>query len=325
MANSRFYSSTAQPTTLNGTITSGATSMVVVANTFPTSFPYTLLLDPGGTEELVDVTAGASTTLTMTRAVDGTTAAGHNSGVVIRHVLSARDATDSRTHEAASTNVHGLSGGAAVVGDTSTQTLTNKTLTSPAISNPTMTGGGSLAGTYTGTPTLSGAAVFSGGPSFTTSAPSITSSLLTSWGGAWTAYTPTWGSAATAPAIGNGSLTGQYIQLGKVVIFAAMITMGTTSTFGTGQWTLTLPVAARTGAPEQTFHIRCSPTAGANPGSYIGQSTLHTASSTVVDLQSQNPGGTPFVQLAAIGGANPSNWAATSANTLRMWGTYEAA
>lgn len=48
-----------------------------------------------------------------------------------------------------------------LVGRATTDTLTNKTLTAPSISNPTMTGGGSLSGTYSGTPTFSGNVVFS--------------------------------------------------------------------------------------------------------------------------------------------------------------------
>lgn len=45
------------------------------------------------------------------------------------------------SHNSASVNVHGLSGGAAVVGTTSTQTLTNKTLENPLISGSvTVTG-----------------------------------------------------------------------------------------------------------------------------------------------------------------------------------------
>lgn len=45
--------------------------------------------------------------------------------------------SDLTTHTSASTNVHGLSGGAAVVGTTSTQTLTNKTIQGASIESPT--------------------------------------------------------------------------------------------------------------------------------------------------------------------------------------------
>lgn len=169
----RFYSSTAVATSLNGAIAAGATAINVNDTTgFPTNFPYVLSLDYGGAaEELVDVTAAAGLSLTVTRGVDGTSAQSHGNGAVVRHVASGRDFSDSRNHENASTNVHGLSGGAAVVGDISSQTLTNKTLTSPTIntatvSNPTMTGGGSLSGTYSGTPTFSGNATFSANPIF---------------------------------------------------------------------------------------------------------------------------------------------------------------
>jgi hypothetical protein len=131
MANSRFYSSIAQQTTLTSGITPSGTTMIVASTTgFPGSLPYTLAVDYGAmNEELVEVTGVAGTTLTVTRSIDGTSGSSHNPGAVVRHVSSARDFTDSRTHEAASTNVHGLSGGAAVVGTTSTQTLTNKTVT----------------------------------------------------------------------------------------------------------------------------------------------------------------------------------------------------
>lgn len=45
--------------------------------------------------------------------------------------------SDLTTHTSASTDVHGLAGGAAVVGTTSTQTLTNKTITGASIQTPT--------------------------------------------------------------------------------------------------------------------------------------------------------------------------------------------
>ena len=66
----RYYSSTAVDTTLTGPITNVATSMVVASvSGWPTSYPYTVILDEGtATEEIVSVTAAAGTTLTVTRA-----------------------------------------------------------------------------------------------------------------------------------------------------------------------------------------------------------------------------------------------------------------
>lgn len=183
-----YYSNTAVATTLTGSISSGATSINVGATTgFPGSFPYTLAVDYGsGTEELVSVTSAAGLTLTVTRGHGGTSAQSHSLGAAVRHVYHAGDATDFRTHQDAAASVHGVTG--ALVGATQTQTLTNKTLTSPTINNgalsgtftgtpafsgavvlsgtPSITNGAALAGTFTGTPTLSGAALLTGSPVF---------------------------------------------------------------------------------------------------------------------------------------------------------------
>lgn len=166
MANAYYYSNTAQETTLSGSISAGATSVTVGATTgFPSSFPYVLALDYGASaEELVSVTAAAGTTLTVSRGFSGTSAQTHSVGAKVRHVFHAGDASDFRTHEAATVAVHGVAG--TLVGTSDTQTLANKTLTAPAITSPAISGGGSIAGTFTGTPTFSGAAVFSGGPAF---------------------------------------------------------------------------------------------------------------------------------------------------------------
>lgn len=157
----RYYSSVAQPATLTSNINNSATSVTLSTVTgFPISFPYTLAIDWGtSTEELVDVTAAAGTTLTVTRGVDGTSAQSHGLGAAVRHVASGRDFSDYQNHQAASSAVHGITG--TVVGTSDTQTLSNKTIT-----GATFSGGGSLSGTFTGSPTLSGNPTFSGAPTF---------------------------------------------------------------------------------------------------------------------------------------------------------------
>ena len=71
-------------TTLNGAITNVATSLVVAsAAGFPTSGNFTIIID----SEQMTVTAGqGTTTWTVTRAVNGTTAAAHSNGAVVAGV-----------------------------------------------------------------------------------------------------------------------------------------------------------------------------------------------------------------------------------------------
>jgi hypothetical protein len=60
----------------------------------------------------------------------------------------------------------------------------------------------------------------------------------------WTSYTPTWTSTGTAPSLGNGTLNGNYIQIGKTVFAQIYFVAGSTTTFGTGSWRFSLPVTA---------------------------------------------------------------------------------
>lgn len=123
----RYYSSIAQDTTLTTAVGSTDTSLVVAAiSGYPSSFPYTLVIDPDtAKEELVTVSAAAGTTFTVARGADGTTGVSHDIGAVVKHAVSARDYSDAQTHIAA-TAAHGVAG--SVVGTTDTQTLTNKTI-----------------------------------------------------------------------------------------------------------------------------------------------------------------------------------------------------
>lgn len=67
-------------------------------------------------------------------------------------------------------------------------------------------------------------------------------------GAAWTAWTPGAGSLWTAttanPSLGNGSYEAFFRQMSTTVTYTGRITMGSTTTFGTGGWRLLLPIAA---------------------------------------------------------------------------------
>lgn len=92
----RNYSNTAFDTALVGTITAGALSLAVADATGYPSPPFAIVVNPGSltTEEVMQVTAVVGTTFTVTRGFDGTVAAAHNSGEVVRHAAIAGDFTD---------------------------------------------------------------------------------------------------------------------------------------------------------------------------------------------------------------------------------------
>jgi transcription elongation factor len=57
----------------------------------------------------------------------------------------------------------------------------------------------------------------------------------------WVAYTPAWTAAGTAPALGAGTLAGAGLRVGKTGSLWVQLTAGADTTFGTGQWSLSLP------------------------------------------------------------------------------------
>lgn len=63
--------------------------------------------------------------------------------------------------------------------------------------------------------------------------------------GAWTAYTPAWTSTGTLPVLGNGALAGRYTRIGKTIHGVIYTAMGSTTTFGTGNYLWSLPVSAQ--------------------------------------------------------------------------------
>jgi microcystin-dependent protein len=135
----RNFSSIASVKTLSSNVTSTATTISLNNLTGLPTPPYTLVLNPDTSlEEIVTVNSVASgTTLNVSRAQESTTAQAHSTGNSVRHMVTGRDLQEPQDHISASTAVHGLSAGVSVVGTSSTQTLTNKTVN---LSSNTLTG-----------------------------------------------------------------------------------------------------------------------------------------------------------------------------------------
>lgn len=70
---------------------------------------------------------------------------------------------------------------------------------------------------------------------------SLASAIDSTLGNAWTSYTPAWTAATVNPAIGNGTIVGRFKQFGKWGIANGQITMGGTTTFGTGDYSFGNP------------------------------------------------------------------------------------
>ena len=161
---SRKYSSVSLETEVVGSLTTTATSIVVVNATNllgginPASVNSTddfiVVIDPEtSSEEIVRVTSISSNTLTVVRGHDGSTGKTHTSGAKVRHMAVGEDMRNAASH-IEGTAVHGATG--AVVGTTNTQTLTNKTISAASntisdIANANIASAAAIADTKLGT------------------------------------------------------------------------------------------------------------------------------------------------------------------------------
>lgn len=129
-------------------------------------------------------------------------------------------------------------------------------------------------------------------------------------GDAWTAYTPTWTSSGTAPAIGNGTLTGAYLKAGKLVVFRLKLTIGSTTTVGTSTYRFGLPVAA-IGLDVPVGQGLVFDTS-ASDRRFCG---AYTTATTEVTLRTTNDN-------AVVSATGPFAWA--TGDTIDITGTYQA-
>lgn len=133
---------------------------------------------------------------------------------------------------------------------------------------------------------------------------------------AWIQYTPAWTSTGTAPAIGNGSLAGFYLLVGKTMHLAIRMLAGTSTTYGTGSWSFSLP----SGTVRNTFSRHGAGRAQPAGVAYPVVSVAVGGASTVT---LQGPTSSSDVRLVGVDATHPATWTATTSNVLEFDITIE--
>ena len=144
----------------------------------------------------------------------------------------------------------------------------------------------------------------------------VTNAKLASAAVAWTGFTTTWTNTLTNPVIGNGTNTGYYSQIGRVVNFRITINCGSTTTYGTGtNYFFTYPVAASANiqSRQQTCSIVIYDAASTGQTLYVGS---HDAGS--VKFLGRAPTAT-----ALFNATGP--YTLVSGSSIHISGTYESA
>jgi hypothetical protein len=142
----RKYSSRSQQTTLTSAVTSTATTINVGSGagllggaTVTSPEIFTVVIDPDtALEEIVDVTAVSTNSLTIVRGRDGSSGQAHSAGAVVRHMAIGRDYREANEHINETTTAHGITL-ANIVLDTETNVITPAMLQSNSVTTAKIT------------------------------------------------------------------------------------------------------------------------------------------------------------------------------------------
>lgn len=141
--------------------------------------------------------------------------------------------------------------------------------------------------------------------------------LATTAGTAWTPYSPEWTAETTSPSIGNGTLEGRYIKIGRTVTAQMHLSPGSTTNVGSGRYRLSLPFTSADAGQTYIGHA------------HLFQSTTNRWGGQFVISPNQSASG-PFLTRSATDPrlewmTNAIPAAFSSGNSLRITVTYESA
>ncbi|MFJ8791391.1 hypothetical protein [Streptomyces sp. NPDC102462] len=137
--------------------------------------------------------------------------------------------------------------------------------------------------------------------------------------GAWTTYTPALGSAGTAPVLGNGVLNGQYMRIGRIVHMSLVLTVGSTTVFGSGNLNFSLPAAVSSAASGAVLNASVSKSG--TPNFIMGAAPLSNNGTTT---------GTIWFASPSVAGdwdawTTSTPWTLAAGDVVRIWGNYQSA
>jgi len=251
-----------------------------------TDTAITLVLEPGTiNEEVITGVVSASNIINCVRGKEGTTDSTHNAGATVSMYFTETHWDDAMTGVLVGHNQDGTHATDSII----TSNITNLAVTTAKIVDAAVTPEKLLAGTGT------------------------------SW--AWQTYTPTFANTT----LGNGTVTGKYIRIGKFVQFYASFKLGTTSAVSSNV-TVTLPVTASatafdTGSGSVRIGISSFEDNGVTSCEGLTLILAATASATIATPIVIGTGST-YAQSSSITSTIPHTWG--NLDVIRVSGTYEA-
>lgn len=141
----------------------------------------------------------------------------------------------------------------------------------------------------------------------------LTAAIMNQIGAVSETFTPTWTSSGTQPAIGNGTLSGRYFRIQKLVFVQILFIAGSTTTYGTGNYAFAVPTNARSGLYGYMSNGICRVYDASAGTTYFGQSSFYAETGKV---QAYMSGG-------LLGQTVPMTFALADEIVMAYW--YEAA
>lgn len=138
---------------------------------------------------------------------------------------------------------------------------------------------------------------------------------------AWTSFSPTWTGVTTNPVLGNGTLAGRHMKVGRTCSVQYTLTVGSTTTFGADELRFSLPFTAANISNGQPGVLNWTYSRTLAPNFAMGASPLSNSGTTTGFIWLANPGTTGDWNVWS----NGSPWAGAAGDVLRGYGEYQTA